>query len=286
MRYLLLTAVLLTAVTLPKAQVQLLSTSSRTARAMIDMAAGQLSKSTDEGEPSHFQSLELSVSNGELVIQFELAEHTDKGYYEMKGMEVLIDGQPLLLEPEQIIGETGKIPTGGRKKLVLAQLLERNVTLKGSLMVTMTIASYGERKLPFGIDCSAPPTFTAKQRLPYYLAAGAGAACIGLGQYYRIQSQDVYENDYKNAATLQEATPYYEDANGKHHTYLILTYGGSALLVADAVLYFIRDRNYRKKTELYKEYCGGTSFLLEPIIETPSLRNPDGQAGIRFTLNF
>ena len=285
MRYFPLIVAFLLAIPFSKAQ-ELLSTASRTARAQIDLAGGQLSKVTDEGEPTHFQKLGLSLSYGELVISYELDNPGEKGYFEMKGFQILLDGQALALEPEQIIGETGRVSSGGSKQLVLAGLLDRFINLKGSLTVTMVIANYGERKLPYGIDCNKPPTFTAKQRIPYYIAAGAGAACIGLGQYFRVKSEDIYENQYKQALTGEEAAPLYKDANGKHHTYQILTYGGSAILVADAVLYYLRARNYRKQTAVFKEFCGGTSMRLEPVFETPSLRSPDGQAGFKLTVNF
>jgi hypothetical protein len=285
MRYLPLIIAFLLAIPFSNAQ-ELLSTASRTARAQIDLAGGQLSKVTDEGEPSHLQKLGLSLSYGELVISYELGEPGAKGYFEMKGFQVMLDGKALDLKPEQIIGESGRINTGGNKRILVAQLLDQYINLKGSLTVTLVVASYGERKLPFGIDCNTPPTFTAKQRSPYFIAAGAGVACIGLGQYFRVKSEDVYENQYKLALTAAEAAPLYEDANGKHHIYQILTYGGSAILIADAVLYYLRDRNYRKQTAVYKEYCGGTSMRLEPVFEIPSLQNPDGQAGLKWTLNF
>ncbi len=286
MKYPLLLAAFLLSGLLSNAQVQLLSTTSRTARAQVDLAAGEMSKNTDEGEPSHFESLQLSISHGELIVSYELAEPAEKGYFEMKGFQVLLDGQVLDLAPEQIIGETGRISAGGRKNLVVAELLERFINLRGNLTVTLTIASYGERKLPFNIDCNTPPSFTTKQRMPYYLAAAGSVACIGMGQYFRIRSEDVYENQYKQALTGEEAAPLYKDANGKHHTYLVLTYGGSALLAADIVLYLLRNRNYKKKLALYQEYCSGTSLLLEPVIEMPSLRNQDGQAGMKLTVNF
>ena len=199
----------------------------------------------------------------------------------------MLNDQPLSISPEQLKGEVGRLSSGGAKQAILSGLMERFINLEGELSLTLTAEQWGEFVLPLGIDCDNPPTFTGKQKMPYIIAAGVGVASIGVGQLMKQQSEDTYDNDYLTAGSLAEAEPIYEDANSKHHNYLILTYAGSAILVLDAALYIIRGARHQRRLKLFKQYCDDNKSLgLEPVFELPSGLQPAGQAGLKMTFNF
>ncbi|MCB9285107.1 MAG: hypothetical protein H6563_13610 [Lewinellaceae bacterium] len=284
MKFFLLLIVSLWALPFAEAQINLVSTTSRSISANIDLAAGLLSNiHATKGDPSPIQNMDISLNYGELLLDFKLAPIEGKGYFELNTIRVLLNGQPLDLLPEQLIGETGRMMTGGEKRLIIAQLLDRFVQVKDSLVITLTIDQYAEV-----IDCSGErPSFSSKQHLPYYLAAGTGAACIGLGQLFKSRSQNIYTNDYLTSTSKEMADPLYQKANANHHAYYILTYGGTALLAADAILYLLRQRSFKNRLKEYEKYCGNkTGLHIEPVFEVPSLNHSKGQAGVRVTLNF
>ena len=281
------TLALMGAFSVALAQPEVLGLSTGEVSCEIDLAAGQLTKILVGGNLGDIQDMQLSQKNGELVLDLKLRKTDDpENYYLLKDLKLVLDGNPVVLLPEQIKGWTDQMQGGEGYQLVFSSLLDRFINLQGKLSVIASIERWGEFKLP-GIDCSdPPPAFTGKQRASYYIAAGVGAAAIGMGQYFRVKSEDVYDNQYLTAPSQDVATPIYEDANGKHHTYLILTYAGSVILAADVIWYFVRDSRVRRRLGLYNEYCNKTSLFIEPVIDAPSFEKPNGQAGFRMTVNF
>ncbi|MCB0586906.1 MAG: hypothetical protein KDD06_16490 [Phaeodactylibacter sp.] len=270
-----------------QAQPEVLSTATQTARYRINLAAGELSPISGGSASGRIESLQASIRYGELQLNYSLAPTDDEEQYYLTKLTASLNGQPLLLAPEQIKGDIGRLGNGGAKQATLTGLLDRFINLEGELSITLTAEQWGEFVLPLGINCDEPPTFNGKQRLPYLIAAGVGAASIGVGQLIKQQSDDTYNNEYLTAGSLSEAQPIYEDANNKHHTYLILTYAGSAILAVDAVLYIIRGARHQRRLKLFRQYCeDGRSLGFEPLFELPSGLQPSGRAGFKMTLNF
>ena len=251
----------------------------QTARAQINLAEGRLSEATSA------ENVRLELQYGELSVFYQLPELGEEGrFYEVEPA-IRLNGRELLLVPsEEFRGDWGRPLTPGARRLLWIDLPARYIQLQGELEMVLTVRRWGERKLPY--DCSlGEPRFTARQRLPYYLAAGLGAAAIGAGQIFREQSQRIYDRDYSNSETLEEASPLYEDANNKHHTYLILTYAGAGVLAADAALYLIRRRRYKKNMEWYEQYCRENSLSFRPAAEWPSA-GKEASVGLKMTWTF
>ncbi len=258
------------------AQIQEIGTVTRSLNAKIDLAAAELMEVTGD--------IDLEIQFGELILTYELPDPGKEKFYEID-CRVLINGEALNLFPEQIRQGQADGPRN-LHMILLSGLLDRFINLKGHLQIEVHAKLMGDFGKIYGIDCSAPkPEFGARQQTPYYIAAGVGIAGIALGQLYRSQRDDIYDNEYLNASSLGEAQPLYEKANARHHTYLILTYAGSAVLVIDTIVYFIRRAKHKKNVKLW-ESCPGNRLSLNPIIELPMRSNANGQVGMAFTLSF
>lgn len=250
--------------------IEKLTGNTKIASARIDLAAGRLSEGVSA------DSIQLTLQNGELLIQYQLPELEEEGRYYSVTPRIMLDGRDLLVFPhEEFRGDWGEPLLPGLRQLEWIDLPQRYIQLQGALEVVLSIERWGERKLPY--DCSlGEPQFTGKQRLPYYLAAGLGVASIGAGQLLRKQSQRIYDKDYTTAETQEAASPHYKNANGKHHAHLILTYAGAGIVIADAALYLIRQGKYKKHRKLYQQYCGSTSQTFELTPEVFSVAWPAG----------
>jgi hypothetical protein len=258
---------------------EILATSTQTAKAQINLAKGLVEGMTSADD------IQLSLQNGELSIQYMLPELGDAGrYYELLPI-IKLNGEDLLLNPHEALrGDWNQPLTPGAKRLLWINLQSQYVQLEGELEIVLTNHLWGERKLPY--DCSkGVPKFSTKQKLPYYIAAGVGAASLGLGQVFRKQSQDIYDNDYLAASTLDDANPLYDDANSKHHMYLTLTYIGATILVADVTLYLIRQRKYKKNKELFDTYCTKPEIGMQSSLDL-SAGFVTGGPGLKLNMKF
>ncbi|MCB0580964.1 MAG: hypothetical protein KDD10_16840 [Phaeodactylibacter sp.] len=264
------------------AQPEVLQSATRSISAEIDLANGKLNPapSASQAPANLIQRLDLEAKDYDLIINYSLAPAEPDQYYQVT-LNAELDGEPIRPAPEHLQGELGQPVTGTNHAISWTRLLEQYINLEGKISFTLHAELWGERILP--IDCDVVPSFSGKQRLPHYIAAGAGALAIGAGQLFKNQSNDIYDNEYLASETLAEAQPRYDDANGKHHTYLILTYAGAAVLAVDAAWYIIRQIRYNKKMKLYKQYCPD-AVGIRPIIELPSQNAPNGMAGLRLTL--
>ncbi len=271
------------------AQPQVLNSSSRTFRATVNLAAGQLSdQQLSAGTAtSDLEDLSLQLRNGDIIVSYRLKNPDDREDFYLTALTATLNGVPLPAAPEFLSGDVGTpLTSGGQRQITWSGLLEKYVNLEGELTITLTAERWGELQLP--VDCDNPPSFTSKQRVPYYIAAGLGAAAIGIGQIFRAQRDDKYQ-EYENTRNYDAATPIYNDANSKHHTYLILTYAGAGIIVADAVLYIIRQSRYKKKLRLYQEFCNQSNLTLAPEVEIPmsqAIGPSQGKIGFRLTYSF
>lgn len=265
-------------------QPEVLQSSARSITAEIDLANNRLTPAPSASQdPSNLiRTLSLEIQDYDLLIKFSLAPPEAEQYYQL-ALAVELNGEPILPAPEHLRGKLGQPVTETNHAISWNNLLEQYINLEGKISFTLHAELWGERFLP--IDCAIVPSFSGKQRLPHFIAAGLGAAAIGAGQLFKNQSDDIYNNDYLTSETLAEAQPRYEDANGKHHTYLVLTYAGAAVLAVDAAWYIIRQIRYNKKMKLYKQYCPN-AVGIQPFIGLPAQNTPNGMAGMRFTLPF
>lgn len=260
-------------------KVEVLTNQVKTVSAQINLAKGQLAS------VSSSENIKLNLQNEQLIIEYYLPELSEEGRFYEIIPSVQLNGEGLTLVPFKAFrGDWNQDITPGNKKIVWVNLLQEYTQLEGTLELKLIVNQWGERKLPY--DCSlGMPTFTSKQRMPYFLAAGIGALSIGAGQLFKNKSQDVYTNDYLPSSTFNQASPFYDDANKKHQTYLLLTYVGVGILAADITLFTIKYRKFKQNKKLYDEYCK------TPDIGTLSNLNistglVSGAPGMKLTLNF
>jgi hypothetical protein len=247
--------------------------------AQINLAKGQL-ESVDSKE-----QIKLQLKNGDLIMKYTLPQLSEEGRYYEVIPRIQLNGTPLQLRLyESFRGDWNKNITSGNKNIVWVNLLQEYIQLEGKLEIALTIHQWGERKLPYNCNLGMP-TFTLKQKMPYFLAAGAGVLSIGAGQLFKRNAQDIYTNDYLESGTLAEASPFYKNANKKHHSYLILTYIGVGILAADISLFTIRYRKYKKKKALYDKYCKDSNIGALPNFDI-STGLVSGAPGMKLSVKF
>ncbi|HKK87960.1 MAG TPA: hypothetical protein VJ917_03860 [Saprospiraceae bacterium] len=217
--------------------------------AEIDLAQGELkSVNTTNG-------INLRLEYGQMHISYSLPTLEEEGRYYQVIPSIQFNGKELpLILFESLRGDWGQDLNPGKKEIIWINLIQEYKQLEGDIRIDLEINQWGQRKLPYNCDLGQPE-FTSRQKLPYYLAAGVAAASIGVGQLFKNQSQDIYSENYLTASSFAEASPFYEDANNKHQTYLLLTYAGVGILVADITLFSIRQHKYKRSKKLYDEYC-------------------------------
>ena len=142
------------------------------------------------------------------------------------------------------------------------------------------------------INCEEErPEFNTKQQWPHYVGAGAGVLLIGMGQLYRQQKEDAY-NNYLNFWTdgkpIEDAEPFLSEAQKKEESMKLLTYSGIAILGVDAILFFYRQMKIKKKQQTFDKYChpDGLSISIVPFIEVPAANGTKPVLGSTLTITF
>lgn len=264
------------------AQPQVLSSSSQSIKGSIDLISDKLTTEGTTGSTNaKISKLELAVQNGDIVITYQLAALEEDHFFEILPT-IKLNGQQLLLAKDEFRGDLGRPVPPGSRQIIWLHPLERYVNLEGELEVEITANDWGEQILPY--DCAlGEPTFTAKQKRPYVLAAGLGVASIGASLLFKKQRDDAY--DTYLGSSLENSEENYKDANSKNHTYLILLRSGIGILAADAVLYLIRQGKYKKDLKNWETYCKPDGIGFRPVIELPdNALRPNGNIGIRMTI--
>lgn len=252
------------------AQDQLLRTSAQSLNTEIDLARDQLTV-TDRSQSiaeANLSNLNLRLEGGNLIIGYQL-QGTGRNEYYQVGLAVTLDGQPLRIPPESLSGDLGaEIFAEERltlKRIIWINPLETYPTLRGSLAITLTAELYGAVALPFNIDCDNPPSFTGKEQLPHFIAAGVGLGSVLIGQALLSSADDTYENDYLTSSTATDAEPFFEDANSQRHTALTLTYAGATILAVDAGWYLWRLFRYKSQQKAFEQYCPKGNVRVRPL---------------------
>ncbi len=271
-------------------QYQRLDRVSHNVSAQIDLVNGQLDLTTEENlSSSMIREISISLTNGEIIVEYEF-QRANQGQNYRVDFNANLNGSDLVLYREDIIGAIGQDLAAnqqGRRQLIWTGLHDRYVDLNGILLMSLDVELWGQPQLPFGIECGVPPTFTMKQKMPYLIAAGVGAASLGASLLFKNKSNDTYENDYLTQNFQEAAEPFYQQANDDHQKSLIFRYAGIGILAIDAGLYIFRSIRHQRKKDAYDEYCRNVSGIrFEPVVE-PSLSavNP-GQLGLKLTWTF
>jgi hypothetical protein len=232
----------------------------------------------------------LTLRRGDLIIEYKLPPTGKEEYYSV-AVDFELDGQPLVPAPESLEGAVGRpITVRGRdaiQRIIWTNLLENYINLSGTLTVRLTAVLNGLMPGCLQVNCAAGiPTFN---RTPFIIAGAVGAGLIGVGQIFDSKSDDryeAYENFKPSESPGVDPEEFYQDANGKHHTYLGLTYAGIAVLAVDAAWYLVKELKFRRDRRLFQRCCREIAAVrLQPVIDIPA-GSAVGQAGIKLQVNF
>ena len=220
----------------------------------------------------------------DIIVNYALNQPLEKQYYTVSLLAKL-NNQVLEIDPNNLLGDTEKIDQLKTDYTIIwANPLEAYIDLEGELELALKIELRGKRYLPFKIDCDSLITkYTQIEEFPHYLAAGVGVASIISGQIFKTRSGNIFDQDYRSSENILLAEPNYQKANQNHHAYLLLTWAGGTILVADLAFYWWRKKRAKQKEKVYKDNC--INFDLNPSISySPSDNNPF--IGAKASINF
>lgn len=241
----------------------------------------------------------LTIEHGEIYIYYHLPQrdipkrmaninlNEVRLFYEVTPI-LSYEGRLLDPAPEYQLGDHGKVfPAEAARPRVIkwTHLLADYANLAGELTVILRVTEYSDFFNRLGIDCNDRAEVTFQQKWPHFAAGAAGGGLLLWALLEELRSREIYREDYRTAATLEEAHPFYEKANRKRQRAVTLAAAGTVILVADYLWYRQRSKAYRAQKKKY-QYCPETALNIEPLLDLPSPRTPDGRIGLRFTYTF
>ena len=211
------------------------------------------------------------LSNNELLIQYQLTDTDEKGYY-MVYLEIQ-DENKNTIEPHAgfLLGDFGKIETlkTGKKTITWTNLLAQLPHAKGKYQIILEIEKWGNLFLPFDVDCDEYPTFAFSQKLPYYTGLAVGVGGIVTGVVLRNNAQKHFDR-HKISNALSERRAEYNRYTSQLKTAEVITYVGIGIIAVDAFFYFLRKGKYNRQIRIFEEYCNKEQLSFSPIFELPT----------------
>lgn len=248
-----------------------------------------LSSSYDRDSLFFYKVDSLTIDRGDLTAYYYLPPTSEGEYFQVSAAFEL-DGRPLTPAPENLQGAIGPRisvnKSGVVRQITWANLLEDYTNLSGVLTVRLRIVFNGLIPGCLQVRCSdGLPTLN---RTPFIIAGAVGVGLIGVGQLFDSRSDDRYE-EYENFKPSEspdtDPEELYQDANGKHHTYLGLTYAGIAVLAADAAWWLVKELKLRRDRRRYEQCCRSSAVRLQPALDLSS-GNAVGHIGLQLRVNF
>jgi len=229
----------------------------------------------------------LSLQADELHIHYQFWQLTKFEYYNTS-LKILLDGEEIKPSTRYLMGDVGKElskgKSGSRQTILWTSLSENYQQLKGRLTIIVSVDFYGKKELPHEVDCAHPPQFGFKQKLPLYSIGAVGLGSIVTGQVLRINADNIYENQYLPSNRLDIRAETYEEYEQKLDNAKLLTYAGIGVVVADAVLWLIRNRKHNQRLRTFEKNCDKVSISFQPIYEIST--NNESQLGMGLILKF
>lgn len=205
----------------------------------------------------------LRLNDADLVLEFNLAPPPEKGFF-YRTKVVFVDYENPAqkssgLTMEEVL-EIRDAPYNG-KPWILPDATEHYLEYNRPYSLIMTTELWGN------IACSnTRPAFSVNQQWPHYAAAGIGIGLVGIGQIYRQQKKDAY-NNYRDFWVKRlpetEAQPFLDQAKKKDNTTKALTYSGWAILGLDAGILAYRWLRIKKQQRKFDLYCSPESLSIQ-----------------------
>ena len=268
------------------AQEQSFGTATWTTEVNVSVAEEHYSVISNNSGPEKnnlIKEVSFDYQVGEISIRYSLQKPERDRYYRIS-LEVQLDGRPVPIRPEDLLGSLGDMPINDAalsKEINWINLPENYLHLDGKMTLELQAELRGPRVLPYGLDCDVVPEFGKKELVPHYIGAGVGLAALGTGIYLKRKSDDIYNSDYLSQITEEQAEPYYQDASNKNQASIVLTYAGATILLVDAVWLAIRYGRYQQRKKAYNEFCGDKGLSLRP-----AFIGPQEPVGLRLRYNF
>lgn len=255
----------------------------------IDFGNQRWQEDNHKGGQKFIQNLSVRFSGIDLVISFDLAELsrdkvTSDHYYIIRPA-IELNGEKIYLITHDELRGTLQKPEPGHQEIRWINPLDHYAHFSGEMKITVIVEEWGELLLPY--DCSlGAPRFTAREKFMPVTSAVLGITSAGLGQYYRLKSEEVYEV-YENSSTATEAEPHYQKANDYNKRYLIMTGSGALLILTGVIWYSIKGRRHTRDIILYNRWCReDLALTIQPDISLPVQEGNQGRAGLSVKLSF
>ena len=242
-------------------------------KTFIDSSGFQINTNTFQISDKFPSVRSLAIQDGDLILTFTISKKNYKYNPDIIQIIGLIVPEGKMIEPldyklkvddSDISGSS--LPHGIRIWQDVTEDMIRN-DQEYRLIIERGIADV--------VDCqAAKPVFGSREKWPHLAFAGLGLVSIGVGQIYKNQMNDEY-NQYKNAwidgEVKDEAQQYYNKAEKSQSQAEIWTYTGMAIIGIDLILYTYRWYTTKNKQKKWDEFCApnrtvGINISAEPNI--------------------
>lgn len=203
--------------------------------------------------------LNISIVESDLVLEYQPEKGSEPSSYKFELSLQLPDGELIVLREEDQLDRA--VPGRPTRQITWPDAAEW--VPSGPHVYTLVI----NRFIMGSVNCEAErPTFSLRQKIPYYATGGAGLVMIGLGQVYRNQKNDYYAL-YQQRWQAGEAAPenksddLRQKALNKNRSAKICTWAGIGLLAVDGLLFAKKIFKTNKKKQFYDKHCAPESNL-------------------------
>lgn len=198
---------------------------------------------------------DVRLVEGDMVIDYRIFSSGVEASSFVVSLEVRAPGpdgaaRPLPLTADVLQGSLGNIyiKEGETRQIVWQNVLESLVFLEEQLELALRVEF-----VPFVYE----PRLGFKEDKPYLIGAIAGVVAAGAGVIIlECSAKPAYE-DYKARRglrnSLQEAEPFYQDANSKRHRALGFLVAGGTLLLVDGALFLLKQIDKSRQIKEYRQ---------------------------------
>ena len=261
----------------------------------IDLLQGRLTSTTMDTSAAMGQvyNVAAAVANGEIQVEYTLSTDLPKELKQNKysvSARIYFEGDELILSPDHMYGDHG-VELGpsddGTMRFYVSGLLQKYGQLNGDVEIHVKIRHDFVVDPNFNFDCSdGRPQFDFRDKVPYIVGGVLAAGLITWGAINEIEAQDKHDQ-YWNMTDGPEAQSLYDEANSEHKQAVALMIAGGVTAAGSALLYYLRKRDYKRKTYMFETYCqDGNSIGFTPKFEFKGTRSPGNNAGLALVYTF
>lgn len=258
----------------------------RPIKTLLNHQMASIAKSIELNLNDRYTLKKADIKNGDLIIEFDL------GKFPKREKELILNLQPYLSRKNQeIIYAHPKFLDGGRQ--VNYDRKSRQLQIKW-LDFTENVQTdlddfilhlQGGLSGPEPVNCSRPPKFGLKQKLPHYLIAGLTAGAVVAAYNQEASSEDFYKQ-HRDAVfagrPVSESDDLYNKSNLRNKSGAFLKTVGYSVFAANALVFTIRYFIYKDNLKAFQYYCSEEKDLrVQPVLDVSQ-----GVGSIGLNLNY